>query len=32
VDYTGKIIDWDGSWNKWQEPPAKFFSIAVVAK
>ncbi len=32
VDYTGKTIDWDGTWNKWQEPPAKIVSIEVVAK
>ena len=32
VDYAGKAIVWDGSWNKWQEPPAKIVSIAVVAK
>jgi|GEM_PF-799172 len=32
VDYTGKAIVWDGSWGKWQEPPAKIVSIAVTAK
>lgn len=32
VDYTGKPIAWEGSWSKWQEPPAKIVSIAVVGK
>ena len=32
VDYTGKPIAWDGSWAKWQEPPAKNATIAIVAK
>lgn len=32
VDFTGKPIVWDGSWAKWQEPPAKFAHIAVAAK
>ncbi len=29
VDYTGKTIAWESSWGKWQEPPAKFTSIAI---
>lgn len=32
VDYAGKPIAWSGSWDKWQEPPAKTATIAVVAK
>jgi hypothetical protein len=32
VDHLGKTIAWTGSWNNWQEPPAKFATIAVVAK
>jgi hypothetical protein len=32
VDYTGKPIAWTGSWDNWQEPPAKTATIAVVAK
>lgn len=32
VDYTGKPIVWEGSWGKWQDPPAKIASITVVAK
>lgn len=29
VDVDGKLIDWDGAWNKWQSPPAKLVTIAV---
>ena len=32
VDYVGKAIEWDGSWNKWKEPPAKIQTISVIAK
>lgn len=32
VDYTGKAIDWEKGWNKWQQPPAKLVTIKVVAK
>ena len=32
VDYVGKAIDWNGTWNAWQEPPAKFATVAIVAK
>lgn len=32
VDYAGKPIAWTESWEKWQEPPAKTATIAVVAK
>jgi len=32
VDFSGKAIVWDGSWGKWEEPPAKNLSIAVLAK
>ncbi len=29
VDYTGKPIDWDKTWNKWATPPAKSVVIEV---
>lgn len=32
VDYTGAPIAWDGSWDKWQAPPAKYLKISVTAK
>jgi len=31
VDYSGKKIDWENSWAKWQEPPAKTARITIVA-
>lgn len=31
VDYTGAAIKWNGSWEKWGEPPAKYFRIAVAS-
>jgi hypothetical protein len=32
VDFTGKPIAWESSWGKWEEPPAKTASIAILAK
>ena len=32
VDYSGKAIKWDTAWSKWQEPPAKYATVPVVAK
>lgn len=32
VDYTGAPIEWQGSWDKWQAPPAKHLTIRVTAK
>lgn len=32
VDFAGKAIDWNGTWNTWAEPPAKTATIAIVAK
>lgn len=32
VDYTGAPIEWEGSWDKWQAPPAKHLTIRVTAK
>jgi hypothetical protein len=32
VDYTGAKIDWNGSWTKWAEPPARVSSITVSAR
>jgi hypothetical protein len=32
VDFIGKPIAWESSWSKWEEPPAKTASIAVLAK
>jgi hypothetical protein len=32
VDLTGKPIAWETTWSKWQEPPAKSASIAIVAR
>ena len=29
VDYTGSAIKWNDSWEKWGEPPAKYFRIPV---
>jgi hypothetical protein len=29
VDFTGAPIQWDGSWAKWQSPPAKIATIEV---
>jgi hypothetical protein len=29
VDYTGSAIKWADSWEKWGEPPAKYFRIPV---
>jgi len=29
VDYKGKPIAWTTTWDKWQEPPAKFLTIAI---
>jgi hypothetical protein len=29
VDFTGAPIQWDGSWAKWQSPPAKTATIEV---
>lgn len=31
VDFSGKKIEWKTSWNEWQKPPAKVFTIRVVA-
>ncbi len=31
VDFTGAPIQWDGSWGKWQSPPAKIATIDVVS-
>ena len=32
VDYTGAKIDWNGSWTKWETPPAKHASVTVSAR
>ena len=32
VDYTGAPIAWEGSWDKWQAPPAKHLTVRVTAK
>ncbi len=32
VDYAGSPIAWDGSWSKWEAPPAKQIMIDVTAK
>jgi len=32
VDFTGKPIAWETSWAKWQAPPTKTASIAILAK
>ncbi|HWA26106.1 MAG TPA: hypothetical protein VG734_10620 [Lacunisphaera sp.] len=29
VDYSGAPIKWDGSWSKWETPPARYVTIAV---
>lgn len=29
VDYTGAKIYWNGSWSKWETPPAKHASITI---
>lgn len=29
VDFAGKPIAWDGSWGKWESPPAKTAEISV---
>jgi hypothetical protein len=31
VDFNGAPIKWDGSWGKWESPPAKLATIDVVA-
>lgn len=31
VDYNGKPIDWDKTWDKWATPPAKSVTIEVKA-
>ena len=31
VDFNGAPIKWDGSWGKWESPPAKIATIDVVA-
>jgi hypothetical protein len=31
VDFTGKPIEWETSWSKWERPPAKFSQITIVA-
>jgi len=31
VDYTGKAIDWAGSWSSWRYPPAKSAHTAAIA-
>ncbi len=32
VDFNGKVIEWETTWAKWSEPPAKSATIAVVAR
>lgn len=32
VDYTGAKIDWNGSWTKWETPPAKVASVTISAR
>lgn len=32
VDYTGAKIVWEGSWSKWETPPAKHASITISAR
>ncbi len=31
VDFNGAPIQWDGSWRKWESPPAKLATIDVIA-
>jgi hypothetical protein len=31
VDFNGKGIEWQTTWNSWQAPPAKEFAIRIVA-
>ena len=32
VDFNGKLIEWDTTWAKWSEPPAKSATIAIIAR
>ena len=32
VDFSGKPIQWDGSWGSWAEPPARSVAISVQAR
>lgn len=32
VDFAGAAIAWDGSWSKWQSPPARIVTINVTAR
>jgi hypothetical protein len=32
VDHTGAPIAWNGSWDRWLSPPAKYLTISVTAK
>ncbi len=32
VDFNGNALDWDGSWNKWLKPPAKYSRTVVTAR
>jgi hypothetical protein len=32
VDFTGAPIAWDGSWGKWQSPPARQVTIVVTGR
>lgn len=32
VDYADKPIDWNGTWTKWETPPAKTAEIIVTAR
>lgn len=32
VDFAGQPVDWDGSWGKWQSPPARLVTIAVTPR
>jgi hypothetical protein len=32
VDFAGMPIAWDGSWGKWESPPAKHTTITVTAR
>jgi hypothetical protein len=32
VDYTGAALRWHAGWKDWQSPPARYASIAIIAR